>query len=117
MAYGSLIFPATPPGGRETACHGYSGASMSVRNRSVRGGVSSEHIVQFFDTDESRAQNVAAFLAQGYAAAEPLVIAARPTNWPAMMENLELFGVPVQNAIAEGMLIVKDAHDLVRRLT
>ncbi|HYT67672.1 MAG TPA: MEDS domain-containing protein [Vicinamibacterales bacterium] len=90
---------------------------MSVRNRTVRGRVSSEHIVQFFDTDESRAQNVAAFLAQGYAAAEPLVIAARPTNWPAMMENLELFGVPVQNAIAEGMLIVKDAHDLVRRLT
>lgn len=90
---------------------------MTVRNRTVRGRISSEHIVQFFDTDESRAQNVATFLAQGYAAGEPIVVIARPVNWAAMIERLEALGVPVQQAAANGMLIVKDATDTLRRLS
>ena len=90
---------------------------MTVRNRTIRGAVSSEHIVQFFDTDESRAQNVAAFLAQGYALGEPLIVVARPSNWRAILENLEILGVPVQDAMADGALIVKDAADTLRRLS
>ena len=84
---------------------------MAVRNRTIRGTVSSEHIVQFFDTDESRAQNVATFLAQGHALGEPLIVVARPANWTAILEHLDILGVPVQQAMAEGTLVVQDAAD------
>ena len=76
----------------------------------------SKHAVQFFDTDESRAQSVAAFLAEGFEAGESLVVVARPVNWAAMIEPLERFGVPVQAAASSGRLVVKDAEDTLRRL-
>jgi hypothetical protein len=65
--------------------------------------------VQFFDTDESRADNVASFLAEGYRAGEPIVVIARPVNWALMRDRLQFLGVPVQSAIAKGTLVVKDA--------
>ena len=89
---------------------------MTLRNSTVRGGVSSDHAVQFFDTDESRAHRVAAFLAEGYAAGESLVVVARPVNWAAMIEPLERLGVPVRVAASTGRLVVKDADDTLRRL-
>lgn len=76
----------------------------------------SKHAVQFFDTDESRAQSVAAFLAEGFEAGESLVVVARPVNWAAMIEPLERFGVPVRAAASSGRLVVKDAEDTLRRL-
>jgi hypothetical protein len=93
------------------------GELMNVRNRTIRGHVSSDHIVQFFDTDESRAHNVAAFLAEGYGAGEPLMMVARPANAAAICEQLERRGVPVRRAAEEGMLIVKDAEDTLRLLS
>src|SRR4051812_15746516 len=90
---------------------------MAVRNRTVRGRVSSEHVVQFFDTDESRTDNVAAFLAQGYHAGEPIVVIARASSWAAMIEPLQSLGVPVREAIAAGRLIIKDAADTLLRLS
>ena len=83
----------------------------------MRGAPASEHIVQFFDSDESRAESVAAFLAEGYRAGEPLIIVARAMNWALTMEALEADGVPVQRAIADRMLIVKDAAETLRRLS
>lgn len=83
---------------------------MAVRNHVIRGAIASEHIVQFFDSDESRADNVATFLADGYRAGETIVVVARPVNWALMTERLKFLGVPVQSAIAKGTLIVKDAN-------
>jgi hypothetical protein len=83
---------------------------MTVRNHVIRGAVASEHIVQFFDSDESRADNVASFLADGYRAGEPLLVVARPANWALMTERLEVLGVPVQAAIAADRLVVRDAN-------
>lgn len=85
---------------------------MTVRNRPA----ASEHIVQFFDTDESRARNVATFLAQGYAAEEPIVVIARPRNWTGILEHLERLGVPVTQAIADGKIVVMDAQETLRRI-
>lgn len=90
---------------------------MTVRNRVTKGHVSSEHVVQFFDSDDSRAQNVAGFLAAGYAAGEPMIVIARPRNWSAIAGHLEILGVPVQSAIAQRALVVKDADDTLRRLS
>jgi hypothetical protein len=89
---------------------------MTVRERVVHGRVSSEHVVQFFDSDESRAECVATFLAEGYHLGEPAIVSARPGNWAAMVEHLELLGVPVQKAMSDGMIVVKDAHDTLRRI-
>jgi len=89
---------------------------MTVRNSTVRGSLPSDHAVQFFDTDESRAQHVAEFLAEGYAEGESLVVVARPVNWAAMIEPLERLGVPVRVASSTGRLVVKDADDTLRRL-
>ena len=90
---------------------------MPVRNCNARGHVATEHIVQFFDTDESRARNVAAFLAAGYAAGDTLIIVARPVIWAAMIEQLEAQGVPVHTAVGSGRLVVKDAADTLRSLS
>jgi hypothetical protein len=90
---------------------------MSVRNSNARGQGVSEHIVQFFDSDESRARNVAAFLAAGYAAGDTLIVVARPVIWAALIEQLEVLGVPVDVAVASGRLVIKDAADTLRNLS
>jgi len=90
---------------------------MTDRNRTTRENVSSEHIVQFFDTDESRARNVASFLAKGFEAGEPLLIVARPANATAIFQHLQILGVPVAAAVESGMLVTRDADETLRRLT
>lgn len=90
---------------------------MTVRKHVIRGAIASEHIVQFFDSDESRADSVASFLADGYRAGEPIVVIVRPVNWALMMERLQFLGVPVQSAIAKGALIVKDANQTLNEIS
>jgi hypothetical protein len=90
---------------------------MTVRERVVRGSVASEHIVQFFDTDESRAQCVAEFLAEGISRGEPAMIVAKPLNWAATLEQLEGRRIPVERAIDKGMLLVKNADEMLRRIS
>ena len=90
---------------------------MSVRERVVRGLIASEHIVQFFDSDESRAECVAGFLAEGYRAGEPAIVVARPVNWANASALLHARGVPVQQLIADGMIVVHDADETLRRIS
>jgi hypothetical protein len=90
---------------------------MTVRNRPSQRHPASEHIVQFFDTDESRAQAAAAFVAEGAVEAEPVLVIARSLTWSTMIAPLASLGVNVQDALAAGRLVVRDAHDLLRRLT
>jgi hypothetical protein len=90
---------------------------MSVRECVVRGPIASEHIVQFFDSDESRVECVADFLAEGYRAGEPVIVVARPANWASAFEQLEAQGIPVQRAIDEGMFVIRDAADTLQQLS
>ena len=90
---------------------------MSVREYIVRGPLASEHIVQFFDSDESRVECVADFLAEGYRAGEPAIVVARPANWSGTREQLEAQGIPVQQAIDEGMIVARDADDVLRQIS
>jgi len=89
---------------------------MTVRECVVRGSVASEHIVQFFDSDESRAECVAAFLAEGITKREPVIIVAKAKNWAATLAELDARRVPVARAIDEGMVVVKDADETLRRI-
>jgi len=90
---------------------------MTVRDRVDRRAPASDHIVQFFDSDESRADSVAAFLSEGLRQGEPLIVIARPANWSAIMERLQDEGIPARDLLAQGTLVVKDALDTLRRLT
>jgi len=90
---------------------------MTVRECVVRGPIASEHIVQFFDSNESRAECVAKFLAEGYRQGEPAIVVARPASWASACAQLGALGVPVQQAITDGMFVVKDADDTLRRLS
>ena len=89
---------------------------MSVRERVGRGQIATEHIVQFFDGDESRAECVAAFIAEGFLAGEPVIVVARPQNWTNIFEQLEDRGIPVTDAVADGRIVVKDAAETLRRI-
>jgi hypothetical protein len=89
---------------------------MGVRESVVRGDIASEHIVQLFDSEESRADSVARFLTDGFRHGEPAIVIARPTCWAAIIERLEVFRVPTQKRLADGSLIVKDAADTLQRL-
>jgi hypothetical protein len=90
---------------------------MTVRECVVRGEAASSHIVQFFDSDESRAESVAAFLAEGYREGNCLIVIARPANWASIVDRLEAADVSVKRLLSEGTLVVKDAHDTLRRLS
>src|SRR5258708_22023135 len=90
---------------------------MTVRECVVRGPIASEHIVQFFDSDESRAECVAEFLAEGIRLEEPAIVVAKPTNWVMAVGQLESRGVPGKDALADGMIVVKKAEDTLRRLS
>lgn len=90
---------------------------MTVRECIVRGRVASEHTVQFFDSDESRAECVAAFLAEGYNLGEPAIIVAKPSNWVGITAQLESLGVPVEQAIGDGRIVVRDANETLNRLS
>jgi hypothetical protein len=90
---------------------------MTVRECVVRGAIASEHIVQFFDSDESRAECVAQFLADGYRLGQPAIVVAKPANWTGVVDQLTNLGVPVQEAIDKGTIVVKDATDTLRRIS
>jgi hypothetical protein len=88
-----------------------------VRQASPEDPMASEHIVQFFDSEEKRDETVAEFLAAGYKIGEPAIVVAKPANWTSTADRLESAGVPVKQAMADGMIVVKDAHDTLRRVS
>src|ERR1700754_2524174 len=88
---------------------------MNVTKRVVPDA--SEHCVQFFDSQESRAEVVGRFLAAGYPKGEALVVVAQPANWNAIAQRLLALGVPIQPAIDRGQLYVKDAYQTLGLLS
>jgi hypothetical protein len=90
---------------------------MSVQDPVVRAQSGGQHVCQFFDTDESRADAVGAFLAEGLRNGERVLVVARPVHWAAIADRLASAHIPVEQEIGRGTLIVKDAMDTLRRLT
>ena len=70
-----------------------------------------EHVVQFFDDAESLATNVGAFLAQGLAAGNRLLVVAKPLNWQAVADHLRDCGHDVATALERRRLVVLDASE------
>ena len=75
------------------------------------------HAVQLFDNSGSRARAVATFVRDGLAAGDRVVIAMRAEAWAATAAVLAHQGVPPDDAIAAGTLVVIDAKTMVQGLT
>ena len=87
------------------------------RERVFKGEVASEHLVQLFDDGESLAEAVAAFLFEGWAAGQTLLVAARPHTWAATSQRLVGLGCNVQDTIGSGRLVVLDAAGTLASFT
>ena len=76
-----------------------------------------EHIVQLFDTTDSLANVVSAFLNEGWKHGDHLLVAAKPQHWMRISDRLERRGCPVAQAIREGRLTILDAATTLARIT
>jgi hypothetical protein len=90
---------------------------VSPRHRFARAAAATEHIVQLFDTPDSLANVVSAFLNDGWARGDSLLVAAKPAHWTKTADRLQRRGCPVTQATREGRLTVLDAATTLARIT
>jgi hypothetical protein len=76
-----------------------------------------EHIVQLFDTTDSVANVVSAFLNEGWQQGDALLVVAKPAHWARTTDRLERRGCPVAQAIKDGRLTVLDAVTTLARIS
>ena len=86
---------------------------LNRRERVRRGPVASEHLLQLFDTEESLATSVAAFLAEGWQQGERLLVVATARHWNAIREAMRGNGVDPDAMGAR--LTVLDALEVLSR--
>ena len=77
--------------------------------------IDTEHLMQLFDSDESLADAVGAFLHEGLVRSETLLAAMDEQRWNAIAMRLSSWGAPVDEAMSSGQLTVCDAADTLRR--
>src|SRR5215510_53898 len=88
---------------------GYATEAAVIGNeKGLNSATRSEHIVQFFDSRESLADSVAAFLAEGCRQGERLLVVANPRNWLAIASALKTGAHPLSDG-TESSLTVVDA--------
>jgi hypothetical protein len=73
--------------------------------------------VQLFDTPDSLANVVSAFLNEGWNRGDHLLVVAKPGHWTRMSERLGRRGCPVAQASGEGRLTVLDAAVTLTRIS
>ena len=84
---------------------------MPFKETVVRGRVSSEHLVQLFDDQESLAFAVAAFLKDGLSSGDHLLIVSTPEHWQAIASACNGGDIP---ADAGGRIVWRDAAQTLR---
>ena len=90
---------------------------MSHHEPSARGNAPTEHIIQLFDTNDSLANVVSAFLNEGWHRGDHLLVVAKPAHWARTSERLGRRGCPVPQATKSGRLTVLDAATTLARIT
>lgn len=73
--------------------------------------------MQLFDTADSRANVVSAFLSEGWGRGDHLLVITKPGHWTRTSERFERRGCPVAQALREGRLSVFDAATTLARVT
>jgi hypothetical protein len=90
---------------------------VTYREHVVRGNVRSEHVVQLFDSIESLADCVSAFLAAAYEAGDSLLAVVKPKHWDAIAPSLGSLGCDVPQGLKSGRIIVMDAAATLRSIS
>ena len=86
---------------------------MTTREIVVRGHVPSDHVIQLFDTPDTRAEAIADFLTEGYRKGDGLLLVISAQNWERVAARLRDAGVPVDTALGNGDLMVHDARAIL----
>jgi hypothetical protein len=86
------------------------------RNEGQRKPDTCNHLLQLFDTSESLAEEVSAFLTVPEAAGQRLLVVATAKHWELIAAGLRLRGFNPDDEIAAGRLVVEDAHGLLAQL-
>jgi len=90
------------------------GVVVGCTEKIVRGAIASEHIVQFFDSRESLANTVAAFLAEGCRQGERLLVVAKPANWLAITSALRSGGHALSDGTETSLTVIDAASALAQ---
>jgi hypothetical protein len=80
-----------------------------------RHGLSSDHIVQFFDTIDSMADGVSTFLAEGYGRGGVLLVLARKKHWRAIVPVFKE-RIHMASRLSTGRLTVVEAEAMLGRI-
>jgi len=72
------------------------------------------HVVQLFDSDESLADAVSAFLYEGFKRSETLLVVIDEQRWYSVAMRLAAREVPVDELLQSGQLTVRDASDTLK---
>jgi hypothetical protein len=75
----------------------------------------SAHGVQLFDSDESLADTVADFLGEGLMLKQTVLAVLDEQRWYAIAMRLSTRGVPVDEALGSGHLIVRNAREMLTK--
>ena len=75
----------------------------------------SDHLVQFYDTDEVLLDSVAAYLAVGLLGSDSCGVIATPTHLDGIEERLRAAQIDVDDATARGQFIRADARETLAR--
>jgi hypothetical protein len=90
---------------------------MNDTDGGATAGGQAQHAVQLFDSVESRAESVSAYLMRGYEIGATLLIVARPKHWKAIEVGLRSRGCDVANRLKEGRIVVLDAAATLRAIS
>lgn len=74
-----------------------------------------DHRLQLFDSDESLADAIGAFLHEGFVRSETLLAVIDEERWYAVAMRLSSWGVPVDEAMRSGQLTVCDAANTLNQ--
>jgi hypothetical protein len=75
------------------------------------------HSVQFFDTSGSRADAVSAFICEGLAQGDAVLVLATPPHWQDIRRRCRDLHVDVAAAFASGRLVLRDPEEILARIT
>ena len=89
---------------------------MSFKETVVRGQVTSEHLVQLFDSTESLAAAVSNFVSEGLSQGDTVLVVSAAERWTKIAARLTALGVAVDDALESGQLVALDALELLQQL-
>ena len=85
---------------------------MRTGEAAVADVAGTEHLLQLFDSESSRADAVAEFVRDGLAAGDALLLVVAPEHWKRIAAQLP--GAEIDAAIADGRLTVREAAATLR---